>query len=48
MKLNPEDLIVSSFDAAQTDVPRSIQTAPDNPTPASYCEVCPVYTENCW
>jgi hypothetical protein len=48
MKLNPGDLIVPSFGTARTDVLRSIQTAPDNPAPASYREVCPAYTENCW
>ena len=46
MELNPEDLVVSSFDtsADQSAIFRPIT----DPTPDSGCFVCPVYSEDCY
>jgi hypothetical protein len=50
MKLNPEDLVVSSFDTTAADrlVISRPTTDPWDPTPMTHCFVCPVDTENCW
>jgi hypothetical protein len=49
MKLNPEDLNVTSFDVEpeyQEDV-ATIITNPNDPTPATFCRICPEGTTNC-
>lgn len=46
VKLNTADLVVTSFET-NDDVLTSL-TDPTDPTPATYCFVCPVETENCW
>jgi hypothetical protein len=46
MKLNPDDLDVTSFDpGAQEDelFGDSIDTNPNDPTPATACRICPTY-----
>lgn len=52
MKLNPQDVVVTSFatvpgrtvDPVVTDP----VTDPNEPTPATHCYVCPEETQNCW
>ena len=46
-KLSPEDLVVSSFETAHSRSSLLPTGNPDNPTAATYCEVCPLWTENC-
>lgn len=56
MKLNPEDLAVSSFEttapaAPDTDTSRQqtiVIIDPNDPTAATWCYICPVQTERCW
>jgi hypothetical protein len=48
VKLNPEDLDVMSFDIEpeySEDV--GIITHPNDPTPATFCRICPEGTTNC-
>lgn len=53
MKLNPEELTVTSFEtsaaSSQTDVVvgPSIQD-PNDPTANTWCYICPAETERCW
>jgi hypothetical protein len=50
MKLHPEELQVTSFDTSpelEQDV-STIITPPNEPTPATYCRICPVGTDNCY
>lgn len=44
MKLNPDDLDVTSFDAGPGDdelFSGTIDTHPNDPTPATVCRICP-------
>lgn len=43
MKLNPDDLDVMSFETeAAADDASILPTSPNQPTPATYCRICPV------
>ncbi|MBW3572445.1 MAG: hypothetical protein KY467_15190 [Gemmatimonadetes bacterium] len=47
MKLNSEDLVVTSFQTNEEVI--SPITDPNDPTPATFCYICPAETEqNCW
>jgi hypothetical protein len=53
MKLNPEDLVVSSFDTtAAADATSPVIARPtittNDPTAQTWCFICPVETETCW
>jgi hypothetical protein len=53
MKLNPEDLTVSSFEAtasaaASANALQPIIITPNDPTAATWCYICPAETERCW
>ncbi len=43
MKLNPEELVVSSFETADVTAAEegAVTTRPEEPTPATYCVYCP-------
>jgi hypothetical protein len=45
MKLHPEDLDVTSFDtgAENADVVGPTTRDPNDPTPATFCRICPEY-----
>ena len=46
MKLNPDDLDVTSFEPgveASEVFGESIDTHPNDPTPATFCRICPTY-----
>jgi hypothetical protein len=45
MKLNPDDLDVTSFDPGMEsdEILDSIDTHPNDPTPATHCRICPTY-----
>ena len=48
MKLNPEELVVSSFETGEASaaaVPTTI--GPYDPTPMTYCYWCPARTLDC-
>ena len=50
MKLNPEDLDITSFEteiAQERSAGVTIITNPNDPTPATFCRICPVGTDNC-
>lgn len=51
MKLNPEELEVSSFDttdaAAEAELAQAALTCTAFPTPATRCFVCPPATSDC-
>ena len=51
MKLNPEDLTVSSFQTTSPEATRSgtlepIIISPNDPTAATWCYICPVQTQD--
>lgn len=53
MKLNPEDLNVTSFSTAEAGAPSPqdpsiIIISPNDPTAATWCFICPAETERCW
>jgi hypothetical protein len=52
MKLNPEELVVSSFEtsaaAAGAGALQPIIITPNDPTAATWCYICPAETERCW
>lgn len=51
MKLNPEDLDVMSFDtgaAGDELAVGTIKTNPNEPTPATFCRICPEGTSDCY
>lgn len=52
MKLNPDDLVVTSFETADLAVEESLAlataTCPLFPTPATRCFVCPPATADCF
>jgi hypothetical protein len=56
MKLNPEELTVSSFDTSATVAPGTDTLAParptttfTDPTAQTFCYICPEETQrNCW
>lgn len=53
MKLNPEDLAVSSFETtpsanAGVNPLEPIIISPNDPTAATWCYICPVQTQRCW
>jgi hypothetical protein len=51
VKLHPEDLDVTSFDTGpeQDDaVIGTIKTNPNDPTPGTWCRICPVGTDACY
>lgn len=53
MKLNPDDLVVASFETAEADAQAvfATTTCPIFPTPATQCFVCPAPTspqDGCW
>jgi hypothetical protein len=53
MKLNPEDLVVASFDTTAADAQAVVATSTCTifPTPATQCFVCPAPTspqDGCW
>jgi hypothetical protein len=49
MKLDPEELVVTSFPTAGSDEPSAAAgtQSPFCPTPATACYVCPAPSENC-
>ena len=53
MKLNPEELTVTSFETSgasrgtDTLQPITIQD-PNDPTANTWCYICPAETERCW
>jgi hypothetical protein len=51
MKLNPEDLVISSFETSDDELQFNIAPTIDNPndpTPATWCRICPVGTGDCY
>lgn len=48
MKLNPEDLDVISLETETTAVAPILPTNPNDPTPATWCRICPVGTSDCY
>jgi hypothetical protein len=50
MKLNPEDLAVTSFEteAAAIGTSTIIIVNPNDPTAATWCYICPVRTNDCY
>jgi hypothetical protein len=53
MKLNPEELDVTSFEtsqpeAAASDPVKTIIISPNDPTAATWCYICPQETYRCW
>jgi hypothetical protein len=42
MKLNPDDLDVMSFETESIQGDSEIIITPNQPTPATYCRICPV------
>jgi hypothetical protein len=43
MKLNPDDLDIMSFETESTERDAEIlPTSPNQPTPATFCRICPV------
>ncbi|HEX6368695.1 MAG TPA: hypothetical protein VF006_07180 [Longimicrobium sp.] len=49
MKLNPDELDVMSFDTGPADTEVApITTHPNDPTPATFCRICPVGTSDCY
>jgi hypothetical protein len=52
MKLNPDDLVVTSFEPADSAVEAELAlataTCPLFPTPATRCFICPPATSDCW
>jgi hypothetical protein len=47
MKLNPEELVVDTFDTS-TEGNYEVLRPITDPTPDSRCFVCPVYSEDCY
>jgi hypothetical protein len=47
MKLNPEELVVTSFDTAADAVKAPGTIGPYEPTPMTYCYWCPPGTFDC-
>jgi hypothetical protein len=50
MKLNPDDLDVMSFDTGPEEaaVVGTTIINPNEPTPATYCRICPERTSDCY
>ncbi len=48
MKLNPDDLNVTSFDVDGAEISPILPTNPNDPTPATWCRICPEGTGNCY
>lgn len=55
MKLNPEELTVTSFEtsAAPADADTAVVIGPsiqdpNDPTANTWCYICPAETERCW
>jgi hypothetical protein len=51
MKLNPEDLDVMSFDTGPANdelVVGPTTKNPNDPTPATFCRICPEGTSDCY
>jgi hypothetical protein len=46
MKLNPEDLDVMSFETEASAISPILPTNPNDPTPATWCRICPDDTSN--
>jgi hypothetical protein len=46
MKLNPEDLDVMSFETETMAISPILPTNPNDPTPATFCRICPDDTSN--
>ena len=42
MKLNPDDLDVMSFETESMQEDTAVTTHPNDPTPGTYCRICPV------
>jgi hypothetical protein len=42
MKLNPDDLDIMSFETEPEQEDNAIITHPNDPTPATFCRICPV------
>jgi hypothetical protein len=45
--LSLDDLVVTSFETDRMVYSQLQSPSIDNPTPQSYCEVCPDITDNC-
>ncbi|MBW3572446.1 MAG: hypothetical protein KY467_15195 [Gemmatimonadetes bacterium] len=45
MKLNPDDLDVMSFDIGPAE--EDATTSPNDPTPATFCRICPETADYC-
>ena len=51
MKLHPEELDVTSFDTTPQEdevIGVTIATNPNEPTPATFCRICPERTADCY
>ena len=52
MKLNANDVVVSSFETEERSVAQPVTDPitidPQEPTPATHCYVCPEDTPKCW
>ena len=48
MKLSPEDLDVMTFETESTAISPILPTNPNDPTPATWCRICPVGTSDCY
>lgn len=50
MKLNPDDLDVTSFDTGPEEDERLVDTivSPNEPTPATFCRICPERSTDCY
>lgn len=51
MKLNPQDLVVSSFDTSLEPDALALPVRPTtatDPTAETWCYICPEETQNCW
>jgi hypothetical protein len=51
VKLHPEDLTVTSFDTGpqlEDEAISIIKTNPNDPTPGTWCRICPVGTDVCY
>lgn len=46
-RLNVEQLVVSSFETDRAAPGQMQSPSVDNPTADTYCEVCPLFTDNC-
>lgn len=48
MKLDPDELEVTSFDTESSEVSSILPTNPNEPTPGTFCRICPEGTGDCY